>query len=636
MRKARVLVLIALVIGLGTFGVIHAAARKSPKPAANQSDTLLSGTVRSSGGHVEEGIAVSAAAEGSTMTTSVYTDADGMYIFPPMAKGKYHVWAQTVGLATGSADVVLDGSKVARQDFTLQPVKDVTRQMTGADWFNSMPIGNDQDRRMRDVLYTNCSGCHSPNYPLQNRFDKAGWTAMMDLMKMLNVVGVRNMKEPYPSIQYHEPELAEYLAKVHGPDSAVPANLKIVSRPKGDATLAVVTEYAVEPGDTPGELPIQDGSDWSQGVPSSLNAVRGTHDIELDNMGNIWIVNSQPNKTRTYARINTKTGEVTNFKVLSDDGKVRTSHGMRKDANGIIWFNVYARGGEGGRGGLARLDPATMKFDLYTPPEGMTGVGGSIDVDGKGKIWAATDIGAIQFDPDTQKFTEFKSLSYKTLAGCVLTACGTTYGVGADSQGNGYWAEMGLDIVGKGDMATGKVTEIKLPPRADKLELATPEEKALYEKHGSDWNSAAQYSEGPRRLSGDHKGDTVWVADSWGDNLAKIDIHTSKVTMYPSPTPYAGIYSTVVDKNHIVWTNMMNNDSVAKFDPATGKWMEYFLPSHGAEPRHIAINDHDGPTVVAIPYSRTSKVALMKFRTRQDLQALKAQVKSEGLQAANQ
>jgi streptogramin lyase len=637
MKKFRILLIIALAIGLGSVAVMHVAAQKSAKAAASQSDVILSGTVHSSGGHAEEGITVSTAAEGSTMTTSVFTDADGLYIFPPMPKGKYHVWAQTVGLATGNAEVTLEGSKPVRQDFSLEPVRDVTRQMTGADWFNSMPVDTAQDRRLKDVLYTSCSGCHSPNYPLQNRFDKAGWTAMMDLMKMLNVVGVRNQKEPYPIIQYHEQELAEYLAKVHGPDSAAPAKLNIVSRPKGDATLAVITEYAVEPGDTPGQLPIQDGSDWSVGVPSSLNGVRGTHDLEIDFAGNIWIVNSQPNVTRTYARIDSKTGEVTNFKVLDEQGHVRTSHGMRKDSNGILWFNVYARGGEAARGGLARLDPVTMKFDLYTPPAGMSGVAGSIDIDGKGKIWGSTDGGAIQFDPDTQKFTEFKSQTMRTAQGgdCTGTSCGTTYGVGADSEGNGYWAQMGLDIVGKADINTGKVMEIKMPPRNDKMEMATPEERALYDKYGSDWNSAIPYSEGPRRLSGDHKGNAVWVADSWGDNLAKIDIHTNKVTMYPSPTKYAGIYSTVVDKNHNVWANMMNNDSVGKFDPSTGKWTEYMLPSHGAESRHIAINEQGKSIEVGIPYSRTSKVALMRFRTKQDLQALKEQLKSEGLQAAN-
>jgi streptogramin lyase len=644
MKKVRIPLMIVLAIGLGTLGVMHVAAQKSAKAASNQSDILLSGTVRSSGGHVEEGISVSAKAEGSTMSTSVFTDADGLYIFPPMPKGKYHVWAQTVGLATGNADVTLEGSKSVRQDFSLQPVADVARQMTGADWFNSMPEDNDHDRRVKDLLYTNCSGCHGTDYPLQNRFDKNGWVAMMDLMKMLSVVGTRTQKEPYPIMQYHEQELAEYLAtKVHGPDVAAPAKLNIVSRPKGDATLTVVTEYAVEPGETPGELPIQDGSDWSKGVPSSLNGVRGTHDVEIDNAGNLWFVDSQPNPTRTYARIDAKTGEVTNFKVLSSDGKVRTSHGMRKDSHGIIWFNVAARGdgslerGYAGRGGLGRLDPVTMKFDLYTPNQGTSGIGGSIDIDGKGKIWASADDGAVQFDPDTQKFTGFKSTTMRVAKGgdCTGTSCGTTYGVGADSEGNGYWAQMGLDIVDKGDITTGKVVEIKMPPRLEKMELVTPEERALYDKYGSDWNSAIPYSQGPRRLAGDHRSDSVWVADSWGDNLAKIDIHTNKVTMYPIPTKYSVVYSTVVDKNHNVWANTMNNDSVFKFDPTTGKWSEYMLPSHGAESRHIAINEQGNSIEVAIPYSRTAKVALMRFRTKQDLQALKDRLKAGGLQAEN-
>jgi len=74
---------------------------------------------------------------------------------------------------------------------------------------------------------------------------------------------------------------------------------------------------------------------------------------------------------------------------------------------------------EGGLGSLARLDPTTGKLDMYTPPKGMSGVGGAIDVDGKGKIWASTRGGGIRFDPDTGKFTDFKSLQFVTADGIV-------------------------------------------------------------------------------------------------------------------------------------------------------------------------------------------------------------------------
>ena len=56
----------------------------------------------------------------------------------------------------------------------------------------------------------------------------------------------------------------------------------------------------------------------------------------------------------------------------------------------------------------------TEEIKVFTPPVGMSGVGGSIDIDGKGKVWASARSGALQFDPVTEKFTEFKSLEFST------------------------------------------------------------------------------------------------------------------------------------------------------------------------------------------------------------------------------
>ena len=42
------------------------------------------------------GVTVSAKAEGSTITTSVFTDETGNYYFPPLPNGKYRVWAQAL------------------------------------------------------------------------------------------------------------------------------------------------------------------------------------------------------------------------------------------------------------------------------------------------------------------------------------------------------------------------------------------------------------------------------------------------------------------------------------------------------------------------------------------------------------
>ena len=78
----------------------------------------------------------------------------------------------------------------------------------------------------------------------------------------------------------------------------------------------------------------------------------------------------------------------------------------------------------------------------------------------------------------------------------------------------------------------------------------------------------------------------VWVANWWGGNLAKIDLKTKKRQL-PQGADGVHPYNTVVDKNHAVWTNLMSDDAVGKFDPKSGQWTIYKLPSVGAELRHI-------------------------------------------------
>jgi len=179
-----------------------------------------------------------------------------------------------------------------------------------------------------------------------------------------------------------------------------------------------------------------------------------------------------------------------------------------------------------GPNALGRLDPATEKVEIFTTPKGMTEVtqvATSMDVDGKGKVWVTSGTGALRFDPETRAFTEFKSINYTTADGL-----GMTYGLAGDSAGNGWWAEMGIDIVGHSDIETGKSMEVKLPPVPGQMERFTPEQRQMFAMTGSDFNTAVPWSEGPRRMGADKTGDYVWVCDWWGGNLAKIDIRTQK------------------------------------------------------------------------------------------------------------
>ena len=85
----------------------------------------------------------------------------------------------------------------------------------------------------------------------------------------------------------------------------------------------------------------------------------------------------------------------------------------------------------------------------------------------------------------------------------------------------------------------------------------------------------------PGRMGADRHGNGVWVAEYSTGKLAKIDIHTHKVTEHTVTSVYSHPYAVIVDRNHMVWLTLMNSDRVAKFDPNTEKFTEYPLATLG-------------------------------------------------------
>jgi streptogramin lyase len=589
---------------------------------------LLTGTIESASGENLGGVTVSAKLAGHNVTTTVFTDEQGNYYFPAMNAGKYQVWAQADTFETARADA--DLTSTFHQNFVLKPLKDFERQLTGDQILASLPEDTLEDRRMKRIFRNSCTSCHQPNYILQNRFDVDGWVAIMNAMRAFTVSGSYKGEDApvQPIIEYFKQDLAAYLAKVRGPGPTT-MKFKVRPRPSGEAARVVFTEYEVPLDQSIGyetEYPTNNGSDWSLGTPSALNGTHGVHDAQADFNGNIWFTNNVPSLAISLGRIDAKTGEVRSLKIPDARGNAAIGHGIVRDAQGILWFNINMNGA--GQNSLGRLEPNTEKVEIFNTPKGMTPVtkvATSIDVDGKGKIWVTSGRGGIRFDPETQQFTEFKSKSYMTPDGE-----GMTYGITGDSQGNGWWAEMNVDIVGYSDIETGKSMEVKLSAVPGEKEMFSPEQQKVLSMSGSTFDAGVPWLEGPRRMDADKKGDTVWVCDWWGGNIARIDIRTQKTSFVPLPHPESQQpYQAQVDSHHNVWTNLMNADEVLRFDPSTSKWTEFQLPTLGAETRYFSILERNGSMQIIVPYSRSRKVARMTFRTPEQLQTLKKQVQGQ-------
>jgi streptogramin lyase len=155
-----------------------------------------------------------------------------------------------------------------------------------------------------------------------------------------------------------------------------------------------------------------------------------------------------------------------------------------------------------------------------------------------------------------------------------------------------------------------------------------PQARAFYESYNElSFNTPLPWSQGPRRMGTDKNADVLWVGNSWGSSLARIDTKTMQTTIIPFPDPAYQPYHIVVDQNHNVWGNLWTADRITKYDPAGKQWTMFDLPTRGTEIRHISLLERDGVTKVIVPIYRDSKMGVMTLRSDAEIAALKAQAK---------
>jgi streptogramin lyase len=562
-----------------------------------------------------EGVTVSAKAQGTTITTSVWTNQDGAYVFPSLEAGSYHVWAQAVGFDRPVSQDMITAGKAMRQDFTLKPIQNFERQLSTAEWMESLPDATSADRRMKMVILNNCSNCHLPAFILEKRFDAAGWEILMNQMAKITADGgppLTSAGDP-PGIKaggakfedgeldangdlagihtrlwnFYRKDVIEYLARVRGPQ-AVPLKLKPFPRPTGVATQLVVTEYDL-PSERGGSLRrldpktgrvtmlvVRDGrTDVQQMPPEPLNEYRS---------GSDWMLGTRHEAEEGGAH------DV----ALGNDGNIYYgANGMTSDPRGYVWF---------GSNEFMKLDIETHTITAF-PKVPILSHGK--DVDSKGNVWGSSNDGAIRMNSTTGEWTEFKS----------PTAWSRPYDLGIDRMDNVWFTQLAIDKVAVVDSRTGKVTEVPLP--ALKSPDLRPEDIEVFNKIGSWDHEAALGQQGPRRMGADRTGDFVWAGLYWSGAIAKLDVRTKTLAgVYQVPNGrWAQPYRMMTDKNHMVWFSNSAADFLGKFDPTTEKFTMYPLPSRGTNSRHLAVDNSTDPPTVWVPYTGAGKIARVQFRS---------------------
>ncbi len=558
--------------------------------------STLSGTVKSSDGKPLDGVGVSARGMSETFTTTVYTDESGRYLFPPMNSGQYKVWAQAVGFETSRAEAGLSDGAKKQVDLTLASLADFHKQLSGTEWAASLPEDTPDDRRMKTVFINNCSGCHQVSFLLQNRFDAAGWGAVITLMEKMQSIGYApEDATPNPVIHAYKQELAEYLGRVRGPGTS-PLNLKLLPRPTGESARIVVTEYDLSRPDMPGWIMEHNGTDWSEGTPSRWDG-RAAHDVAIDKGGYVWFADDATPE-RTLGKLDPSTGRITEYKLADQANAAEISHALVFDKAGNIWFS------NGTEGSPTKFDPETGKFFRFPRPQDFPFSGDFIALDTKGNVWSPDREGAFKLDPLTGKYTNYSVRPGKA-----------NYDLAVDAEDKVWVSKPGGNDMEIVDSHTGKIDELALNSVVSQDYEVTAKDRELSASLGLTPNTATPLEKGPRRSVADRENDVVWVCEFFADRLAKIDARTKKVTEYPLPHRFSQPYSATVNaKDHTVWITMLNSDRIAKFDPSTEKFTEYVLPTRGTEIRHIQVDSSTNPPTVWLPYDRTNKIARIQFR----------------------
>ena len=104
-----------------------------------------------------------------------------------------------------------------------------------------------------------------------------------------------------------------------------------------------------------------------------------------------------------------------------------------------------------------------------------------------------------------------------------------------------WWTQMAFDIVGQGRYQDRqRSAEWTLPPVVDQIKLATPDDIRFYDTYApTDIGTPFPWSQGsaPDRAAWTALAGVLWVANSWGGSLIRVDTASGDMTFVPLPNP---------------------------------------------------------------------------------------------------
>ncbi len=495
----------------------------------------LSGQVTSAKEGAMEGVLISAKKDGSTITTTVVTDAKGHYAFPDGRLGAGHY---TLKIRAFAYD--LDGPKAANvpatgnatADVKLAPAKVLAAQLTNTEWMISAP----GDEPMKKNSY-GCGTCHTlervfRSTHTQEEFQRDVFPRMVGYSSQSfpNLIQVRR---PVRAVAAASP-LAAYFSTVNlSSGKAWNFPLQGLDRPKGDATRVIITEY---------DLP---------------RISMQPHDVIVDEQGTVWFSNFGEN---ALAKLDAKSGKVTEYAYEpTRPGYAFGNLDLERDEDGNIWLGMM------NQTGIAKFDRKTTKFEFHPIPASLLNdttqqaMVAPMHWHVDGKIWyndadnrtvSRVDMKTGTFEPWMDLFTSRPKVEQNG-----------AYGIYTDSKNNLFFCDFPSDKIGRIDAKTGAVSFYQIP---------TPDSR-------------------PRRGRMDAE-DRLWFAEWRGDKVGMLDTKTGVIKEWAVPGRFPAPYDATADKNGEIWTGNDNDDRITRIDTKTGRTIQYLMP-HEINVRRVFVDD---------------------------------------------
>src|SRR5262245_48663726 len=266
--------LLLFVTGLGGSALL-AQPVGSPLLAQSTPSLALRGHVKSAEEPAMEGVIVTAKKTGATIATSVVTNSSGDFEFPAarLEPGSYALQIRAAGFdLTGAGTVSVEAGHTAVSDLTLEKTKNLTSQLTNAEWLASFPGTAAQKTEIRG-----CAHCHSLELITRSRHDAAEFVKIVERMSGYPPLAFPRMPQRTPAPRIGGGEVprdrqlqtwqrqADYLATLNlSGGNGLTYPLKTEPRPSAAATRVIYTTY---------DLP---------------KPTRQPHDVIVDSQGMVW------------------------------------------------------------------------------------------------------------------------------------------------------------------------------------------------------------------------------------------------------------------------------------------------------------------------------------------------------------